>query len=369
MLKQQRAISIPEDTVKVILKIIQQANEPIAAEKIQQQLPGPFRIDNAELLNRILNEQAKTGNIHRWLLFNSKKRFWVHEPQEYIKNKILEIIQQTNEPLTAEKIQQHLPVPFRVDMKFINKILNEQIRIGAISEWLPKKKKRFWSRNLEEYTSKKILEILAEKRLMLSELDNEIRKSLFGCSEDNAKKIRIEFLKKFLQNKQVVKHPKADRETKNRYSSNPPDPARYIKSVEKEFKKVCDILKEYDISCEQVFQAITDKLMPSFEKSGTDDENQPSSLEPSQKHYKMILDKIIEIEPAARRQALVSIPDLRIALDLPKQVFDQAILNLASQEKIFLHRHVHPGRMSQEERNQMVADGQGDYYMGVVLRN
>ncbi len=300
-MKQQKVTSIPEDTVKVILKIIQQANEPLSPEKIQQQLPGPFRIDNIKLLN---------------------------------------------------------------------KVLNEQVRMGAIHEWIPKKrKKRFWTQYPEEYASKMILEILFNKKLTLSELDDALRKSLFECSKSKAEELRKKILKRFLSDKKLFEHPKAGNERKSRYSSDPLNPARYIKKVEKAFKEVCDRLQKFDISHEQVFQAIAETLMPKYEKSSTDDKNQPSNPEPSQELYKMILDKIVEIEPAARRQALVSIVSLRAALNLPKQVFDQAILNLAGQEKIFLHRHVHPGRMNQEELSQMVTDGQGNYYMGVVLRN
>lgn len=333
-MKQQRLISVPEDTVKVILKVIQQANEPLSPEKIQQQLPGPFRVDDAKLLN---------------------------------------------------------------------KVLNEQVRVGAIYEWLPKKrKKRFWTQYPEEYASKMILEILSDKKLTLSELDDALRKSLFECSQSKAGELRKKILKRFLDDKKLFEHPKAGNEKKSRYGSDPLNPARYIKKVEKAFKEVCDRLRKFDISREQIFQAVSKELMPQFEKLSSEAEDHSSGIDHHFDHpagldsaiqagrdgrnddqchssdvenyqwqelYKMILDKIVEIEPAARRQALVSVSSLRTALNLPKQVFDQAVLNLASQEKIFLHRHVHAGQMSQEERSQMVTDGQGSYYMGVVLRN
>ncbi len=99
--------------------------------------------------------------------------------------------------------------------------------------------------------------------------------------------------------------------------------------------------------------------------------NQPKKTvfnQSSEELHEQILKKVIEIEPAAKQEVLVSIPDLRRALDLPKDLFDKAIIDLEQKEKIFLHRHVYPARMTDEEREQMVTDGNSKYYLGIVLR-
>ncbi|MCP4108031.1 MAG: hypothetical protein GY749_21210 [Desulfobacteraceae bacterium] len=360
MLKQQRAISIPEDTVKVILKIIQQANEPIAAEKIQQQLPGPFRIDNAELLNRILNEQAKTGNIHRWLLFNSKKRFWVHEPQEYIKSKILEIIQQANEPLTAEKIQQRLSAPFRINIKLLKKILNDQVRIKTICKWNPKgSENKFWNQSLENYALRKIGDMLSnsDKGLTRSEMKKALKKSIFGYSVNMAEELVRKSLHNFLKEKKFFEHPPVDGRETARIRISPLNPANYFKKMKKEIEAVYKKLEKAGTPQDEIFQAMNEAFMPQPEK--------PSQY---QDIYKIILDKIVEIDPAARQQAPISIPKLRNSLDLSKKIFDQSIIGLCTQGKVFLNKHAHPVQMNEEEREQMVADGQGNYYVVIVLR-
>ena len=86
---------------------------------------------------------------------------------------------------------------------------------------------------------------------------------------------------------------------------------------------------------------------------------------PSRDLHALMLEKMVEIEPAARQQALVSIRELRASMHLPPEIFDRAILDLANQGKIWLHRHAYPAQAEQEE---VVKDEEGHCYMGMVLR-
>ena len=77
---------------------------------------------------------------------------------------------------------------------------------------------------------------------------------------------------------------------------------------------------------------------------------------------------MLKIVPSAAKQAPVWLPDLRNALDLSKDTFDRAVLILAKQGKVFLNKHAHPAQMTDTEKETMIADGQGNYYVVVVLR-
>lgn len=266
---------------------------------------------------------------------------------------ILKVLQRANEPLTVARIQKELPGPFRIDSVKLAEFLDNQVCTGAIYKWLPKRsQKRFWTQDLEEYSRKNIVEILSEQALIGSKLKDALRKSLFGCSDSKATEVGQNGLKWLVKEKRLFKHPPVGRQRSPRFGVNPPDPSPYLGKVKKEFEKVCEKLKKSGVSPDQVFQAASKVLMP----------------RPHQDFVKVIMNKIVEIEPAARQQALVSIPALRAALDLPKEAFDQAILDLAGQARIFLHRHVHPAQISGEEGVQMVTDGKGNYYVGIVLR-
>ncbi len=74
------------------------------------------------------------------------------------------------------------------------------------------------------------------------------------------------------------------------------------------------------------------------------------------------------IEPGADRGALIGARDLRRAARLEKQAFDQAVLDLARQGRLSLHRHDYPASLSPAEREDLVADGAGAFYVGLALR-
>jgi hypothetical protein len=77
------------------------------------------------------------------------------------------------------------------------------------------------------------------------------------------------------------------------------------------------------------------------------------------------------IKPAAAQGALVYIPDLRKALQdtFPnKDSFDQAILNLAKLEKVQLQSHSLPAELTEEQRQAMIDNRRGSYFMAIGIR-
>ncbi len=80
------------------------------------------------------------------------------------------------------------------------------------------------------------------------------------------------------------------------------------------------------------------------------------------------VEKALIVQPEARRQALVSIRELRVEMGIKDRSFDSAILRLSAEQKIFLHKHIHPYRLTEKDKEELVTDGKGNYYVGVVLR-
>lgn len=52
-----------------------------------------------------------------------------------------------------------------------------------------------------------------------------------------------------------------------------------------------------------------------------------------------------------------------------KPVFDQAVLALYKDRRVYLDRHDHPMRLSDAERRDLVSDEAGNYYVGITLRS
>jgi hypothetical protein len=62
----------------------------------------------------------------------------------------------------------------------------------------------------------------------------------------------------------------------------------------------------------------------------------------------------------------VSIRELRRSAGLAKSTFDNTVLSLALKGKVALHHHDFPSSLPPDERDELVRDEQGTYYVGIV---
>jgi hypothetical protein len=88
------------------------------------------------------------------------------------------------------------------------------------------------------------------------------------------------------------------------------------------------------------------------------------------KHKERIYEKIRKW-PGANRQVLISLRELRIEFpNIGKEEFDLAIMGLARgpDSLIWAHRHIHPYRLTEKDKKELVTDDKGNYYVGVVYR-
>jgi hypothetical protein len=75
------------------------------------------------------------------------------------------------------------------------------------------------------------------------------------------------------------------------------------------------------------------------------------------------------LQPLGQKRALVSIRELRRSVGLTKIVFDRVVLSLALQGKVALHHHDFPSSLSPDERDELVRDEQGTYYVGIAPKD
>ena len=66
--------------------------------------------------------------------------------------------------------------------------------------------------------------------------------------------------------------------------------------------------------------------------------------------------------------ALLALRELRARSSLDKWSFDRAVLSLSESGKILLHHHDYPSSLPDIEREALVSDDHGTYYVGVALR-
>ena len=287
---------------------------------------------------------------------------------------IKRIIQRQAKPVTLEGLQKELPGPYKLETEVLSPILDEQVRLQVIHEWpVLKNKKRFWIYDLELYAQQSIFEVLADQPLTRNQLQRALKRRLFGCSDNRVTAIQKRILVRLLAQKRLYEHPPTGRRRLSRLGVRPPDLAPYFKKVKENFRHICQKLSKAGIPHNQMLEIVNQIFYlpdPVPDDTARSKNNCPDGTGAIPGNvFKNILSKIVEIEPVAGQQVLVPIQTLRAALNISKTVFDRAILQLAQKGEIFLHRHVYPSQMTDGERSDLVKDGHGNYYMGVVLRN
>jgi hypothetical protein len=123
--------------------------------------------------------------------------------------------------------------------------------------------------------------------------------------------------------------------------------AAYHKALKEQSNALAAKLSAQGITWEQTAAGLVDGMLPApnFERS--------------------ILDKL------KGRPGGLSLIEVRASLGArgkAKAEFDQAVLSLYKNHRVYLDRHDHPLRLSDAERRDLVFDGAGNYYVGITLR-
>jgi hypothetical protein len=121
----------------------------------------------------------------------------------------------------------------------------------------------------------------------------------------------------------------------------------YLKALKEQSNALAVKLSAQGITREQMAAGLVDGMLPpSFEQR--------------------ILDKL-KGKPGG-----LSLIEVRASLGAQKgkakAEFDQAVLSLYKNRRVYLDRHDHPLRLSDAERRDLVFDGEGNYYVGITLR-
>jgi hypothetical protein len=125
------------------------------------------------------------------------------------------------------------------------------------------------------------------------------------------------------------------------------------------------LLAPFHVSLEAIHDAMGRELGLEPETK-TSIRERPQGETVSPETERLILETITRLQPPGQKRALVSIRELRRSMNLPKKDFDRAVLSLASQGKVALHHHDFPTSLSEAEREALVQDERGTYYVGIV---
>lgn len=85
----------------------------------------------------------------------------------------------------------------------------------------------------------------------------------------------------------------------------------------------------------------------------------------------LILKGMRDLDSAAEQGASVLLRDLRRNMPAEyrrRETFDAAVIGLAEQERVVLHRHDQPSCLTDAERDELVRDGAGTFYISLAKR-
>jgi len=108
-------------------------------------------------------------------------------------------------------------------------------------------------------------------------------------------------------------------------------------------------------------------LLDALTTGGTAAPPTNGGLKPARTDQEIIMGGVHELLEREGKGALISIRKLRALLPLDKARFDAAVLGLYHGDTLVLHHHDNVGNMSEAERNELVLDKHGNYYVGVAL--
>ncbi len=254
--------------------------------------------------------------------------------------------------------------------------LDEMVRAGQLYRLQPtaKTSKPCFFPEPADFLARKAFRQVIETRGPISATEAKkapelkpVKKFLSSAQQDR-------ILKDLVQDGAIYEWPKQGKKiTKVRYSLQPADPREYLEPTLEKFRKD---LKALAGKLEPSGIRLEDLLLASRMALSSSDvpplpPKPPIPIPPPEDLSDLILELMQELEPAALNGAAVPIAGLRHEMEfqnLDKDAFDNEILRLAQREILDLHRYDHPASLSQIQRDDLVPDGQGGYFIAVARR-
>jgi DNA-binding MarR family transcriptional regulator len=275
---------------------------------------------------------------------------------------LLQALDQTQEPVTAKDFRRELTGPFKLPEGKLAATLDYLVEQGRVVRYAPiranAKNSRYWTRDQHQYARRIVTKELSRKGPKpWRYLNTRLNATLKGISKDQIEQVR----EGMLADRQLFEWPPLGTQRVSKYSVEPPDPKVYLAAA---LEKTVGKLNKAGVGREQMARAALELL--GVEAKALCEP--PASRE---ELGQRIIERMQELVPAAANGALVSIRDLRRSLDFQvanKAAFDEAVLWLAAEGRVALHRHDFPLGLSTEERAEMVPDGHGGFYIGIAFR-
>jgi hypothetical protein len=351
-----------EEICAAVQGLISDTAQPMTAAQLAKLLTALPKVSEKKL-TPILEELVLAGTLRAVPASTArgKPRYWDRDVTLLARTAAMTAMQQATEPLTAKDVSTKISGPVKFTEAELTPVLNELVGARELHP-IPSKtatgKPRYWTGDLGDFVRITLVRLLSVKGpLPLPALKKEV-KGLSAAQFD-------EILERQIAGRQLFHHPPAGKKGKALIGSQPPRPEPYLAEMAASLQKTVELLRSADVSIESLRRA----LIQMIESAGVPFGSTSDTSSRRARIESVDLESLMRrVEPAADRGALVAPRQLRPLTNMTKGDFDRAVLELAAAGRISLHRHDYVASLTDDERNDLVTDGLGTYYVGLALR-
>lgn len=352
-------------TRAAVVDAIQHVEKPFTTKELLARLVSPVKVAVNDVM-AVLEECVAGGALFKipGKSAAAKPAYWNRDLHVLARTAALEAMQRAAKPFTAAEIAKQLDLPIKVSAGDLQPLIDESLAPCTLYEFPAKSAKgkpRYWNRDRLEFGRLAMLSALDGKG---PQTEAKLKKAAEGLTDTEFQQL----LQSELAALKLWRHPPAGKKGKDLFGKHPPSPELYLRDIEKQLTAITAKLKAVNVPLDSLRRALIQMIESAgvpFAAAGA------STHEKSSTASAMSVDLIglmRRIDPAADRGALVGARELRRAAGMLKADFDRAVLELARQERLSLHRHDYAASLSPAERDELVTDGAGTYYVGIALR-
>lgn len=352
----------PEDRAE-LLNVIRGSNAPLTASQLYKLLPAPRKVRTAEVAP-ILEEFVAGGALRRVPppTPTGKPSYWDRDVRAIARTAALDALRRADAPLTAAELAKQISGPLKFKEGDLTSLLDECVAAGTLHAFPPlsaKKKPRYWDRDALTFARLTILGVVGAKG---PQTQANLRKGVKWLSDAQFAQV----FENLRAARELLPHPPLVG-SRVLFGNRPPAPGLYLKKLGTELAKIVEKLTAAGVAREDLRRALVELIEAAGVPFGTTG-GPPNAPAPPRADAMDLIALMKRLEPGAERGALLGARDLRRAAGLDKAPFDAAVLELSRQGRVSLHRHDYPASLTPEERDELVTDGAGTYYVGLALR-
>lgn len=272
-------------------------------------------------------------------------------------------LEQLRVPTSVMDLRRALPRPLQASADELRQVLDALVERGQLFAVGARRSRQYSTSDPEQRVADGILALLRERPRSKAELNTWAKREAPWVAELEP------LLQQLVDAGRIFGHPQL-REglpTKSiaKYGLEPaaaPAPERFLPATIHELEKAARQAAAHGISMRTLF----DELRRRFEREigAAPAVPQPSASASDLQRTLAALRDLQAQDPGA---ALIPVRKLREQLALDKSRFDGAVLALSQKGVVILHHHDFPSSLPEVEREKLVMDAQGTYYVGIAL--